>query len=438
MTATVFRVHFGFSSIQASRRSWLGGVSVPEHFVDANHSVHLHSPGGSELRTELAVLKLDAIHIRNLLTGENANKQGALAISVNGQPTTLSWATDQAGRLKNSVESNNKFARHLLYFGRHKDLLDITVQVMVTHDDVVRKLTEAKGFLGMGAAVASLFPGAGTAVSMGLDILGAIVDFVRAGIHDNLELYAGSSIGKLGSQDNNFAALTPGQYTVSRVGGNRAPADIEVVFSVWPFHAPTNKEVRQAVIVLDAIKMKLPEELEGRMLVFDSTFGSEKNAARFTFEALVRDGTARIDDVTGLINKPVYYGPWTGGVPFSLALTGLRKPEELAALDGIAGKGGAFAKSFTARNEVQTEIDNATKAVQSVRALITEFLPDKLSVGTMSGFVVDAQSVPEELLKLENFRPIEGLNQADWCPFKLILHSESGGSAEFSFKIKEV
>ena len=57
------------------------------------------------------------------------------------------------------------------------------------------------------------------------------------------------------------------------------------------------------------------------------------------------------------------------------------------------------AKRFTAKKSVKDTINKATKAVQSIRALMVEFLPEKFSIGTKSGLIVDRTSIIDPDLK---------------------------------------
>ena len=57
------------------------------------------------------------------------------------------------------------------------------------------------------------------------------------------------------------------------------------------------------------------------------------------------------------------------------------------------------AKRFTVKKSVKDTINKATKAVQSIRALMVEFLPEKFSIGTKSGLIVDRTSIIDPDLK---------------------------------------
>jgi hypothetical protein len=96
-------------------------------------------------------------------------------------------------------------------------------------------------------------------------------------------------------------------------------------------------------------------------------------------------------------------------------------------IEGIVEKAGAFPKQFTAKDDIAGLIDDATKPAQSVRAHIVEFLPEKISVGTMSGFIADGDSLSADVDSLENFRLIRNLDRTQWQTFSLKLTSDHAG-----------
>ncbi len=86
-------------------------------------------------------------------------------------------------------------------------------------------------------------------------------------------------------------------------------------------------------------------------------------------------------------DKVLYYGEWDAGIPFSVSLTGIRDRSVLDAIEGIVTEASSFVGGFTDDDSGQApeRRKNITKAVQSFRALIVEFLPQKIPIGLRSG-----------------------------------------------------
>ena len=131
----------------------------------------------------------------------------------------------------------------------------------------------------------------------------------------------------------------------------------------------------QVAIALKQVQLELVPDMNDFHLEFDASLGSGKHVRKTSLRAPIKNGDAGIADVIGLRNKILYKGPWTVGVPFYFSLAGVRNDDELEVIAGLIDEAGHLA--IAAAETKEDTIRTATKAVQSVRAAVIEFLPKK-------------------------------------------------------------
>ena len=417
------------------------------------------SPKG--LKNETILVLLEEFHVRRLFSKDRSDRsrEGTLAISLGNQATSLSWSRPK----KNGAEIKNpeKFHHYVLFLGKPDVNLDISVNVVETDTDTVKGLRRANAALSGAGAIANLIPGPGTVVSVGLNMLGAILNFIKGQVDDDTELSLHASMTQESPAPNDRIQLKTGTYKIIRKASessNNSNHDIEVHIGVYNFKPLSPNQVREVLVVLDSITFELSPsnpakpDLEKRTLVFDATIGGGEDASKFDFRGKIRNGKASIDKVTGIRDKVLYQGPWNVGVPFTFSLAAVGDSKELKAIDGLIDTASIQVKRFTEKKPVQHTIDNATKAIQSIRSLMVEFLPQKFSIGTKSGLIVDKASIIDSSLerleratndaarKLYLLSDLSEENwEENWKEVTIVLQNEtSPASATVKLKIKKV
>ena len=402
------------------------------------------------VETPIALVRLSGLTLRRLLSGEwrdgehNLKKrEGTITFSFNGQETALSWATDGEGRLKNQ----KKFENHVLFFGKHNHNINLDVQIIETDEDTVKALKRGKSTLTIASRFGALIPGVGVLASAATGLVGAIVDVIRGKADDDLELSFHGSVGDFViedvSEDSEEALLRRGKYVIGRSQRRErrenGDPDIEVRFEVHPFTTPDDSSQEQppVAIALKGMQLELTRDLNDFHLQFDASMGSGKHVQKTSIKAPIKNREAGIEDVMGLRNRILYRGPWTVGVPFYFSLAGVKNNDELKVIEGLVDEAGNLAAAI-AETKKET-IQAATKAAQSVRAAVIEFLPRKISVGSMSGVIAAGESLDEECKSAANFSSVTRPTKS-WQELPpLVLESETrGNKATLTLAIKEI
>ncbi len=402
------------------------------------HGVSIEPVGKIKpLTSEFVAVTLENLCLRRFFSKDGfrrglGKREGTLTIGVNGQETSLSWATNDKDELKNKEE---KLKDYLVFLGRHNTILDLNLGLIETDKHAVKGLQQAKASMSAVVAFANLVPGVGTIVSAGFSVLGSIVDFIRGQVDDDEELALHGSIGRLGADDGP-PELGQGLYKIFRKSDPKSDNDIEIILRVEPFNPLPESEERQAVVMLDSIGLDLPSTMDSGTLMLDLSFGGGDDASKFSFSHRVINGDAAIDRVVGIEDKLLYRGTWNAGIPFSASLAAVMKDDEIKAVEGVIGELGTQAKRFTEKSDVQSRIDNITKAIQSYRALLVEFLPEKISVGNKSGLIADKKTVNPKKFSARHFILLDNLSTTKWTLRRIPLRSESGGSALINLHIK--
>ena len=419
--------------------------------IGPNKRIDVVLPDSPEdLRHETILVLLEQLNVRRLFSKDvfKGSREGTLAVSVGDQVTSLSWSRRKQ---KNAgVKNPQKFEHYVLFLGKPDVNLDFSVHVVETDKNTVKGLKKANAALTGANAIANLVPGAGAAVSASLNMLGAILDFIKGQVDDDTELCLHASMTQESPRPDGRIRLKKGTYKIIRKATDpRIPPDIEVHLGVYNFRPLPESHDQDVLVVLDSITFKLPPlnpdnpNLEQRTLVFDATVGGGEDATRFDFRGKIRNGKASIDNVTGLKDKVLYQGPWNIGVPFTFSLAAVRDSDELEALEGLIDTTSKRAKRFTTKKPVQQTVDKATKALQSIRALMIEFLPEKFSIGTKSGLIVDASSIVDPDLTpsgdpaARKLYLLTNLSNDTWTAVSIVLRNAGRiSSATVNLKIK--
>ena len=409
------------------------------------------------LKSETILVLLEELHVRRLFSKDRweSSREGTLAISLDNQATSLSWSRPK--KKVADIKNPNKFHHYVLFLGKPDINLDLSVNVVETDTDTVKGLRRANAALSGASAIANLVPGPGTVVSVGLNMLGAILDFIKGQVDDDTELSLHASITQESPPPAGRIQLKKGTYKIIRKASdtsNNGNYDIEVHIGVYKFKPLQNGHDQEVLVVLDSITLNIPPlnpkypNLEQRTLVFDATIGGGEDAYKFDFRGKIRNGKASIDKVTGIKDKVLYQGPWNVGVPFTFSLAAVGDSRELKAIDGLIDTTSKQTKRLTTQKSTQNTIDKATKAIQSIRSLMVEFLPQKFSIGTKSGLIVDKNSITDSDLRNATKTPaarklylMSKLSRRKWKKVQIVLKNTTTNtantpSAKVNLKIK--
>jgi hypothetical protein len=339
----------------------------------------------------------------------------------------------------------------MLYFGNPRGRLAIEASIVESDERVLRALKASQQSLNTIAAIGGQLWGAGTSFAGGIKFLGAILSLVRSQVDNDVELMLHGTIGETGTARSASAALRAGRYKIFRKP--RRPSensgdDLGIQFSIKPFSTP---EIDTDVVVslrLDSIHLELKQSaipdyrqgvdanLNRARLIFDTTFGSGKHRNAYDFDVRLKNGQAGIGDFFNAGGREVYRGPWRMGVPFVMSMAVVNDQSELEALKGVISAGGVFSKSL-AGEDLEDLIAGSTRALESMRSHLLEFLPKKVSVGKISGLIAAAGALPKESLKLPNFVALE-VKSKTWSKIHFNLGSTRAGKALVTLGIKRV
>jgi len=366
-------------------------------------------------------------------------REGVLAIELNGQPTAISWATHRNGHLKNngrrrdgSKGGPNKFSNSLVYFGPAKDPLDAAVLLLESDEQQREALLEARDALARLAAVAGRVPGYGTAAAAGLTLGSGLIDLARQRIDDEVELLYHGAFGEAPTTE----PVRAGTYTLLRPNREDPRAqddpDLELTFKAHRFK-PAGEGGKDAfTAAIESIEWTPPEDLlddlnpENARLILEATFGSGKARQEYSFQQRLKNDEATLERVFGLRNKRVYRGPHRLGVPYSISLVVVHEDDDLELIEGLASHGATFAAAI-GEEETSQAAERVAKGVQSLRAVVTELMPKKITIGQASRLIVVGAYAPNDQEPPNCVDVIE--RAGEWTRFQLELESERGGEA---------
>lgn len=385
--------------------------------------------------SDLILIKLDDLVIDRLLSQDLTRKrEGTLVIRVNDQVTSLSWAAKEGKKVYNV----HKFQNQLLFWGVAGKFLKLEVQFIEVDRNLRPKLFK---FL---SESAKLIPSLGGIVSAGVSLLHGIINSIQKE-DDDSELEFFGTMGNAGSPEGLisgwFVDFTTGIFDVRRKIPNEVNPQVRIPFSVFKLSPPKKIAKREVLVLLEQVVIRSNQDKNYRTLVIESAIGSGRKVEKNTFNIKMQNRNKSPEHFLGFQYTMLYNDLWDTGLPFHFSMAFLEK-EELDAIEEIVDYSGDLAIELLGETvEQRALINQTTKATQSLRSLVMEFLPDKISIGSIHGLMLDAQMVtgttlaqemPGEMLKIIN------LNENEWTVVDINLHSEQGGEASIRLKIKEL
>lgn len=405
-----------------------------------------------------AVVTLEGLRVKRLASRDASpsekllkNREGVLTLRVGGQATAISWATDADGNLSN----RSKFTGQVLFLGAHKGLLPVEVTLIESDEEDRKRLAQAMEALKQLAKAAGMTPAMGAPVAAAAGLAGAALEVVRLSVDDDTELTYHGSIG--GGEEAPTLRLT----TYRLIRGPEGDPDLEILLRV---HDLVADDQLQATVVLNSVVIELPKPKGGALpgiptsrrhqarvngtLVIESSFGSGSNTGGLSLKEVLhngRDGEQRIDRFVGIQGRLLYRGPCAAGVPFSVNATYVHKDDEkqLEAFLNLAVAGADLVGALSKDEADQARAKEVSKGIQSVKSIAMELLPDKVSIGNISGLIAGADQIGDTLRPGPNvddkaprsvliLRNVPG----EWQRVELKMGSERGGSATFVLGVK--
>lgn len=332
---------------------------------------------------ELALITIDALRLdpRALYSKDgwlDGEREGALIVKCNGQPTSVSWSTK-----KKTLKNPDKFRDVVVFFGSPRGGVDVSFRAIESDAEVVACLRKIGQGLRQIGGLAGNVPGYGTAASAALQLGASILDYVAEEVDDDVELgYLGGLAPTAGNTDP--TTTRAGKYRIARrlESSEEGEPDIAMDMRVRRFRPANSVDV---VVLLDAVKLRLPARLKSGELLLEITLGSGGHAQTFSFREPLRNGDVRLPKIFSLNGKRLYRGPSGHGIPVSINAAVVFDRNELEALEGIIENTSSLVGAI-AGDQVE-HLSEVTKAVQSARSLMLEFLPKKVSIGHWSGLL---------------------------------------------------
>lgn len=356
--------------------------------------VRLQRPGGGvAVKTEVLAVTLESLKIRNLLSQDGSrpsdrDREGALTVVAGGVATTLSWATDGDGKLKNP----KKFEDFVVFLGKHSGAVPIEIHCVELDkkNGFLKDLAKVIGTLG---SIAGLIPGAGSAIAAGAGFVSATLDTVSKSENSDTELSYHGSLSDP-HDDGKKSRLLQGTWILDRTDPSR-PANeqrgSELRFFVQPLkRASSVKKVR---LLLDEVRLDIPRRLLDKAdaeLIFELSAGCGQRLKQFSFKRRLRTSGRWLAETTGISDHVLYEGPYGYGIPYSLSAA-IVWGDKHESLENVSGTVGPVIGEVTGLEDDETE--QLTKALQSLRSLALEFSTDKVSLGTLSGVVCPWETV---------------------------------------------
>ena len=384
---------------------------------------------------DMILIKLDDLVIEKLLSTDITRKrEGTLVIKIGSQVTTLSWAAKEGKRIYNA----HKFQDQLLFWGEAGQILNMDFQLIEVDRDLRGK------FFKFIANSAKVIPGVGDVISASFSLLQSAINAIQK-VDDDSELEFFGSMGNAGTSNGLINGwhvdLNSGNFEVRRKIPNETEPQIRIPFSIFKFEVPARTPKREVVVLLEQVIIKTDQDKELRTLVIETAIGNGRKTKKNNFKIKMQHEGSTPEYFLGIQYRTLYDNVWENGLPFHFSMAFLEK-EELDAIEDIIDYTGEVAKErYTTNNKQRSEFNEVTKAVQSLRSVIMEFFPDKISIGTIHGILLEndlingsplAQEVPSEMLKVVDLR------KDTWSTVEINLRSEKGGEAAIRLKIKEL
>ena len=398
--------------------------------------------------SELALITLEHFKpdLDELYSRDRGSREGTLAISMNGQPTVLSWAEAARGA-ESQLKNSEKFQGSVVYFGPHASGIDTELRVIETDDDMKKRLGNVRDVLTKIAQHAGVVPGYGTAISAGSLVAAGVLDAIVELIEPELELaYLGALRGSEGANSSsgttNDHHLRTGKYKLVRQPQGELSPHIDIGFRVRPFPiAPPGF----AVVEIAEIVTDLSSSVRGCDLFFETTFGGGPKQQTFSLKEALRQGRRiageayPLERVLELAGKRVYAGPVAKGLPFTINAAAIDDESELKALSGLVTSTSKALQPLVP--EIETHAATITKAIQSARSTLIEFLPSKIGIGSINGMLLFGPELADTSTP-SNFPMLHLPETADagWGRVSepIVLSSEKGGRMEIRLRARRI
>lgn len=382
---------------------------------------------GASLAGESIAITLADVSISKLLSKDwEKGREGALVLGFNGQSSTVAWRFEPGQSIPTQ--------RQLLYVGKPEGLVDVSLE-LVESDGRDRRVLAALGEALRALSATAFVPGYGPVVSAGLGLGSAIAELARAAIDDDVELRFLGSIGDLGQPGGKRLPLRAGTYRASR--RNADTEEVGIGFTVHRFEPGEASATQEVAVLLDRVGLELPDMREDDLLMIDTVFtGGWKQKARgptsvsFSFKQELKNSGEPIDRTVGIGGAVLYRGPWGRGIGFDLSVSAIpRKPaDEIRQLLEDAGR---LAKAVA--GEHPDQIDTAVKAVETARAAVAKFSPEKRFAASRNSLLLAGEVSAAEW---KDARFVVIRNPDEWSSAAIPVEIPGGGKATFHIRVK--
>ena len=394
--------------------------------------------------TSNVCVTLDGLCVDHLSSKDLGNKEreGVVVVTIGGQATTLSWATDSDGKLKNE----GKFRQQVLYVGGRDGAIDAELTVLETDQAEFaefQKRTEA--VIGFAKAISVFAPPYSPAVVAAGDFANSLLGLYANSVDDDLEL---SFYGSLLDPDAATSDLEE-QGLLSRVEiSRRLPVSntiaVSCAVSVWSLPAP---ETAKSVAVMAkslSIEPEFPSSAKWLLfqkknrrettVLFETTFGSGTQKRTLKFDCPLDRSLHPLVD-----GRVLYSGKCGGYVPFYVNAVALSKKDRVDLAQAVSAAAPLIEQIAKLRGTPATEVaadkatlENACKALQSLESLAAEFLPTKMTIGTLSGVLILDESASDSDEQGAGRRLV-----AHGRPLRIRAGSEGGGCVALDVAIQD-
>lgn len=323
------------------------------------------------------------IQITHLLGHDerDSEREFNLTTRIADQEVSIGWTTDHQFKPKVQIP------HCLSYVGKPGKVKIRTKLMELDASDAARGNRHASILKGL-ANVAALFSGAGPLAAASLKAIGAWTSYLANQSEDDLELAYFGSLGDGG--------LKSGKYEIQRLNDQKQ-ADIIIPFHVISYKpAPKQtceKKIRVLLEKVDLCNLNSKGDRK-KEFNFTATFNSDpvqETTINLPISKSRRD-PAIIGLASGLGPMVLYEGVVGQGIPMNLSvsLNGMADKDggnaELSALTGVIDAMSDFGITL---KDVPEDVQKPLKAAaQSPRAVLMEYFPAQIKIGSISGFLV--------------------------------------------------
>ncbi len=378
-------------------------------------------------------ITLDSFAIKRLISkdklGDENNieeREGVLNFEINGQGSSIGWATNKDGSLKNE----SKYKKYLVYVGENKKYLDASIKLIeIDKDDFnlfKRRVESVVGFIQAGSA---FVPTYGPLISATAGLFNAIVNVAGTYVDDDTELSFYGSLADIRTPNKES------EISISRRQDN-GDLDYELQLSTNDIKLSSDDPNNYPKISLFIESIENTIDFSGikrDIFSFESEFGSGKKKQEFSFTEK-NEKNVRLKSIFTVRDKLVYEGAWIGFLPYALNLTAYsedRNEEQNKAIEelltnikgvstevikldavelelekrkvendvpGFLAKIKDLGKNRRDISSVQDEINELVEAFEAISSIrkagqtfqnvISQFRPKKTLIGNISGLLV--------------------------------------------------